>query len=187
MLVSGAASVQDEAFATTKTLVNEPISVTQLSGRRTFRDLSEHRDLFYPEALLGYADLGIKQVAAVYPTAGYFEQVFGSQEDFNTSLAEFLILVALRGIVSEHEPVYPGYRLLEGFPDARGRLIARIRTQPDELAAIAAVLGLTSDDLLARWQELATAANEPALGPGYFGGARLPTDITADIDTSDDW
>ena len=186
VIVSGAAAVHNEAWSNVATLINDPIPVG--GSRRTYRSLRQHRDLFHPEALLGYADLGVKQLDRAYERASYLEPCFASQEDYQEALAKFLILVALcdvRARTDNSNPLYPGYRLLEGYRDAR-HLLAGLWTRLDKAAAVAAILGLSSsEELRLQWPELARVANESRLGSSYYTGSGLPVDIDGSHDVGD--
>jgi hypothetical protein len=178
LLLSGAHSVQEEAFSVTSTLINSPIPVVRLGGQPTFRSLIKHRELFYPEALMGYADLGIKQIKSQYERSKHIHKAFASSEDFQISLAEFLILVALRDASEKGRPLYPGYRLLlTAFTSACGRLVSRLKANQNQLTAVAQVFNRTGDELLEAWPNLAAQANSAELGSGYLVDTLIPTTL----------
>lgn len=170
LLIAGACSIQEVTFGVTTVLINGPIPVVRLGGQITHQSLLQHRDLFFPEALLGYADLGIRQVGSLYQRCEHIHAIFGSEDQFATALAEFLVLVALCDTLAptEDRPLYPGYRLLPGFENACRRLISRLVMYPDQLNEVAGVLGLTGEELRGRWPNLADTANSANLGSDYF-------------------
>lgn len=177
LLFCGAHSVQEETFAVTSTLINSPIPVVRLGGQLSFLPLIKHRDLFYPEALLGYADLGIKHIGSEYARSEHIHGAFASDEEFQMSLAEFLILVALRDAAGEDRPLYPGYRLLSGFRSGCDRLVSRLIADPDRLTAIAQVFNCTGPQLMEMWPKLAEKANGAELGSEYWVDGTIPTTL----------
>ena len=168
LLICGARSVQQENFSVTNLLINGPIPVVGTGMQMTYRSLTRHRDLFYPEAFLGYADLAIRQFESIHEHSPHVQDVFGSKGDFLASLGEFLILLALRAVGVYVNPLYPGYRLLTGFQEACQRLTSRLITDPDQLNAIAKIFELSGTQLKDSWPELAAKANSADLGHGYL-------------------
>ena len=182
LLICGARSVQEETFSVTASLINGPIPVVGSSGQLTYRSLVKHRDLFHPEALLGYADLAILQFASVGERSPHIQDIFGSKGELLRSLIEFLILIALRDVGVDKRPLYPGYRLLPGFQNACGRLISRLVTDPGQLTAVAKILNRSEKELKDSWAELARKANIAELGPGYWTefSNRIPTTLDSE-------
>ena len=168
LLICGARSVQQETFCVTDSLINGPIPVVGSSGQLTYRSLVKHRDLFHPEAFLGHADLAIRQFESLDERSPHIREIFRSKDDFLGSLIEFLILVALRNVGGDEQPLYPGYRLLPGFENACDRLMSRLATYPDQLTAVAKILNQSGQELKDSWAELASKTNSAVLGPGYF-------------------
>ena len=182
LLICGARSVQEETFSVTASLINGPIPVVGSSGQLTYRSLVKHRDLFHPEALLGYADLAIQQFQSLDERSPHIQDIFGSRDDFLSSLIEFLILIALRDVGGDERPLYPGYRLLPGFRNACGRLMSRLVTHPDQLTAVAKILNRSGRELKDSWAELASKANIAELGSGYWTGSsnHIPTTLDSE-------
>ena len=184
LLICGAHSVQEETFGVTDSLINGPIPIVGNSQQLTYRSLIKHRDLFYPEAMLGYADLAIQQFSSLDERSQYLQDIFGSKEGFLNSLLEFLILIALRDVdvgVDEY-PLYPGYRLLPGFQDACGHLISRLVNYPDQLAAVAKILKRSGTELKDSWSILASKANSAELGTEYWTRTsnQIPTTLNSE-------
>ncbi|MBI3782933.1 MAG: hypothetical protein HY270_05985 [Deltaproteobacteria bacterium] len=182
LLISGARSMQEEAFEVTGALINSPIPVAGSGGQRTHRSLVRHRDLFHPEALLGYADLAIKQVGSLGDRSPDLLTIFGSSDEYVSSLIEFLTLIALRDvdIGVEERPLYPGYRLLPGFRNATGHLVSRLVSDPDRLEAVARIFERNGGDFRSAWPELASKANSAGLGSEYWNDSRIPTTLDPD-------
>ena len=176
LLICGARSVQEETLSVTAALINDPIPVVGSSGQLTYRSLVRHRDLFHPEALLGYADLAIRQFESLDERSPHIREIFRSKDDFLESLIVFLILIALRHIGVDERPLYPGYRLLPGFQNACDHLMSRLATYPDQLTAVAKILNQSGKELKDSWTELASKANSAVLGPGYvLDSNQIPT------------
>ena len=180
LLMCGACSVQEETFGVTAVLINSPIPVARTDGRLTYRSLAKHRDLFHPEALLGYADLAIKQVGSLYERSPHIQVVFDSKDEFVMSLIEFLILIALRDVGHDERPLYPGYRLLPSFENACGRFKSRLVTDPNQLTAVAKILDRSGDELRETWSDLASKANSAGLGSGYWNSGQIPTTLDSE-------
>ena len=184
LLICGAHSVQEETFGVTDSLINGPIPIVGNSQQLTHRSLIKHRDLFYPEAMLGHADLAIQQFSSLDERSQYLQDIFGSKEGFLDSLSEFLILIALRDVdvgVDEY-PLYPGYRLLPGFQGACGHLISRLVNYPDQLAAVAKILKRSGTELKDSWSILTSKANGAGIGTGYWNRTsnQIPTTLNSE-------
>ena len=182
LLICGARSMQEETFGVTASLINGPIPIIGSSGQLTYRSLIKHRDLFHPEAMLGYADLAILQFKSLDERSPYIKDVFGSKDEFLNSLSEFLILIALRDVGVDGRLLYPGYRLLPVFRNACGHLISRLVNYPDQLAAVAKILDRSGAELKNAWSELASKANSAELGSGYWTwpSNQIPTTLDSE-------
>lgn len=175
----GAISLARGADSVACTLINDPIPVSEPSGRRTLRPLTKHRDLFYPTALLGYADLGVKSIASMHDRTPHLALIFHEDAEFRVALAEFLILVALRDAKEEGGPMYPSYRLIAEARDGLANLMLGARSERRRFVADA--LGVAESQLDAEWARLAEVANTAELGREYRGrGLQIPTDLNVD-------
>jgi len=157
-------------------LINLPIPVSHKYQQTTFRPFYKHRELFYPEALLGYADLGILQVGGSYTRVRHLDSCFHSAKEFQTSLAEFAILVALRMGEEEGErQLYPGYRLLNGFQDACARIISKIFFDSEQASGLASIFDTSAAKLKEQWPELAAKANSADHGSRFLRYPLIPS------------
>ena len=177
VLIAGARSIDEGAFSFAAALINDPMPIQRTGRQPAYRPLSRHGDLFHPEAMLGFADLAVKQIAGHYDRSPHLHVAFPSEEEFQGSLAKFLILNALRNAEDAESPIYPGYRLIPGFSKAAQDLVSSLVTDPDYLDSVSQVFDRKGAELRSTWQDMAEKANNAELGSGYYSIAGLPTSL----------
>jgi hypothetical protein len=183
LVLMGAKSVAEEAYDLTQLIINHPIE-SERHGRFSHRPLRERRNLFYSEAFLGYANFTFLYLKDLWDRQPHIQEFFESKEEFDFSVAQFLMLVSLAySFHNNDDPqFYPGYRLLPGAQASRAMaaLSSRLAGLPDYRNKIAAIIGFKDGATLEReWSALASKANEARLGSGYldFGDLRFPTKL----------
>jgi hypothetical protein len=184
----GAKAVVEEAFGILYKVLRHPIEVEESNDRFTHRPFIEQRQLFWPEAYLGYADPPIRYLSDLWTARSHLHQFFESEEDYQFAVAQFLMVVALADAAAEDQerPLYPGYRLMTQRPTLRamsqlcGRL-ARIQEYRDGIAR--AVMNEQGSVLRQKWATLVEYANNPELGSRYFPGlgVRFPNPMDGQI------
>jgi hypothetical protein len=165
LCLCGAKALDDEQFDLTKIILTEPIEVEGASGRFSNRPLIERRDLFYPEAFLGYANYPMRYMAELWNRNKYLQSYFDSNDNFHMAVARFFILIALTVKPGEMgRPIYPGYRLLPQARRAMSSLTSRMFSSDAYLANIAGAIGDTATNLKGTWADRVKVINEVALG-----------------------
>lgn len=178
MLTCGAAAWTSGALGVVEVLLSEPIPVMRSGGRHSLRPLWEHEDLFYPDSVLGYANLGMQQLLGQYDAAGPLANVFHSSEEYQNALAQFTILVAMCGAREGQRPHYPGYRLIPGVRRAYAELVAYARAERRPF--MAHLFGTSEVELDSEWKRRAEVVNTGELGQGFRPApmqALVPTDL----------
>jgi hypothetical protein len=181
LILTGAKSLTEEAYDLTNLIINHPIE-SERHGRFSHRPLRERRNLFYSEAFLGYANFTVLYLQDLWDRHAHIQEFFGSKEDFEFSVAQFLMLVSLTYSFHNDDQFYPGYRLLLRAQALRAMsaLSSRLAGLPDYRNEIATIVGLKDGATLQReWPALASRANEAKLGSDYldFGDLQFPTQL----------
>ena len=180
LILSGALAIQGEAFGALQLILNSPIETEESGGRFSHRPLLAHRDLFWPDAFLGYADLGVQYLTECWARQEHLAIFFSSEEAYHFSLAQLMMILSLSGkpAASDH-PLYPGYKLIPQGGRAISALSSHLAADNGYLESIAASIGETGPTLVEEWPERAKRANDAALGgrhrsrltfPETFGG-----------------
>lgn len=182
LCLCGAKALDDDEIDLVSYVLREPIEVEEASGRFSNRSLTERRDLFYPEAFLGYANFPMQYMDALWDNNPHLEMYFDSNESYQLAIAKFFILVVLAASPDENNrPLYPGYRLLKQAGRAMSSLTSRMFSSPDYFKNIAQIIGIPSADLMRDWTERARLINSVPSGgwhplrhevpiPEKFGG-----------------
>jgi hypothetical protein len=184
LILMGAKALAEEAFELLHTVLKEPIEVEDYSGRFSNRSFLQRQDLFYPEAFLGYANYPIKYIAELWKDELHLHEFFTSQEDYQFSVAKFLITVALAAPPDKSgHPLYPGYRLMPQAERAMSSLCSRMAASDSYLEGIAQAVGETAASLRGTWSERVKLANSVGLGSQYFphNGVRFPDPMDSEI------
>jgi len=177
LILSGAKALAEEAFNLLGTILREPIEVEDYSGRFSNRSFVQRRDLFYPEAFLGYANYPMKYVAELWKNEPHLHESFTSEGDYQFAIAKFLITVALAAPIDESgHPLYPGYRLLPQANRAMSSLCSRMAASESYLEGITQAIGETTASFRETWSERVKLANSAGLGSEYFlhDGVQFP-------------
>ena len=165
LCLCGAKALDDEQFHLTKIILTQPIEVEEASGRFGNRPLLERRDLFYPEAFLGYANYPMRYIAESWNSNRHLQSYFDSNDNFHMAVARFFILIALAVKPSKMgRPIYPGYRLLPQARGAMSSLTSRMFSSEAYLNSIAEAIGDTASNLKGTWAARVKVINEVSSG-----------------------
>lgn len=172
LILLGAKATTDEEFDILRSIVLDPIEVEELSGRYSNRSLTQRRDLFWPEAYLGHANLGIKYLISFWRNQPHLQTFFVTEEECHIALAQILMLVTLAYSKFEEErELYPGYRIVPQAHRAMGALCSRLAANNEYRDSIARVIGLeTGLQLQHDWTTIVSRANAAQLRGGFFPG-----------------
>ncbi|MBM2826677.1 MAG: hypothetical protein HW403_741 [Dehalococcoidia bacterium] len=169
LILGGAKSVLNGTSDPLREILTQPIEVEDSGYRFSHLPFPERLELFYPEALLGYADLIIQYLGQLWSRHSHLHAYFDSEEEYLVSLGQFLMLVALiDGKREEPYPLYPGYRLLHQAPRSMAQLCAKLANRRDYREKIAAAFGETLGEFDANWEVRASKANSAQLGTNYI-------------------
>ena len=154
LCLCGAKALDDDELDLLSYILREPIEVEEASGRFSNRHLIERRDLFYPEAFLGYANFPMQYMDVLWNDTPHLKLYFDSNESYQLAIAKFFILVVLAALPDEdNRPLYPGYRLLKQAGRAMSSLTSRMFSSLDYFQGIAQTIGVSSSDLMRDWTE----------------------------------
>jgi len=176
LILSGAKALAEEAFSLVGIILREPIEVEDQSGRFSNRSFLQRRDLFHPEAFLGYATYPIKYVEGLWRNKSHLHDFFAFEKDYQFDVAKFLITVALAtSAEGSGSPLYPGYRLMSQARRAMSSLCSRMAASGSYLEGIAQAIGETPASLRNTWSERVKLANSAKLGNGSLhDGVQFP-------------
>lgn len=166
LLLAGAAAVHRDELKAAAAVINDPIEVRLESEEYSYLPLWKSRPLFFPEAFLGYADLGIGHVAKAFRDE-HVATVFGDEGAFQEALCSFLAILALRRAAAnpgEDRGLYPAFKLIPGAGRAVRRLAGRLANLPAIREGVAAILLEDSGTFVAKWQERAATLNAQSTG-----------------------
>lgn len=150
----GAKALDDEAFDFLGMVLREPIEVEESGGRFSNRSFIERRDLFYPEAFLGYADFPMKYIDGFRSTHPHLHAFFSTNDSYQLAIARFFIVVSLAALPEGvGEPLYPGYRFLRQSRRAMSQLCSRMSTSQAYLNGIAGAMGESGTHLVDTWSK----------------------------------
>ena len=170
IIVMGAKALAEEDFDLLRTILTEPLEVEESGGQFSNLPFPQRRDLFYPEALLGYSDIGINYIIQIWEAHPHIHEFFESKEDYHFRVAQFLMVVALADAKLEGErPLYPGYRVMPQARRAMSALSSRLSSSATHLEGVARAIGEEDAASLGQvWSILATRANNAQLGSQHF-------------------
>lgn len=161
LCLCGAKALDDEQFELAGIILTEPIEVEESSGRFSNRPLLERRDLFYPEAFLGYANYPMRYIAELWNNNKHLQSYFDSNDNFHMAIARFFIVIALAVKPSKMgHPIYPGYRLLPQARRAMSSLTSHMFSSEVYLNNIAGAIGDTATNLKETWAARVKVINE---------------------------
>ena len=128
--------------------------------------------MFWPEAFLVNANLGIRYVIALWRNQPHLQTFFASEEDYHFAVAQFLMVVALAyANLEEERELYPGYRLFPQAQRSMSALCSRLAANRNYRESIARVIGVQDGrSLQDGWTSLVSRANSAQLGGGFFPG-----------------
>jgi hypothetical protein len=175
----GTKAMSDNSITILKTVLRHPIESRELGGQLNMRPLAGRARLFWPEALLGYANLGVQYLSELCTRHEHVAGEFVSNTEYLQSLSKFLVIASLAVEVDSPDrayPLYPGYRDLKGATQAMESLVGRLRRSPEFLQAVAGVLDETPEEFRKAWTERARRQNSESLGL-FDTGPRLPDAI----------
>ena len=171
LLLLGAKAVADEEYGILRKVILDPIEVEEKNGLISNRSLPQRRELFWPEAFLRHADLGIRYIQSLFGSETHLASFFESEERFHYYVGQFLMLVALaHAKLSEERQLFPGYRAMPQAPRAMMALCSRMSANVDYMDSIATAIGFSTGlELQHKWSELVTKANSVG-GAEFFSG-----------------
>lgn len=163
LCLCGSKALDDDELEFLSYILREPIEVEETSGRFSNRPLIERRDLFYPEAFLGYANFPMQYMDSLWNDNPHLNSYFDSNESYQLAIAKFFILVVLAASPDErNRPLYPGYRLLKQAERAMSSLTSRIFSSSNYFKEIAQTIGTSGSDLMKNWTERTKLINSVA-------------------------
>jgi hypothetical protein len=153
-----------------KLLLTVPLSSLEPSGRASNLAMVDRRDLFWPEAMLDYADLGVRYLQEEPWNNPGLRRMFAGQDDYNAGLAVFLFFAALVYGARHPQsawPLYPGFKLIPRSSHGIQRFVAKMFADESAVDAIATAIPETNDAFRAAWPERIRLLNGAALGSKY--------------------
>lgn len=176
LILMGSKALDNEAFNLLGMIIKKPIESEENTGLFTNRPLIERRDLFWPEAFLGYADKPIRYFVNLWKNKKQLHDYFITEEDYHLAIGKFLMLICLTSSTPETRPFYPGYRLVPHAKGAMSSLCSKLLASNDYLKGIANSIGESPEEFIRLWPERTAVANKAGLGGGYFSdGPQFPT------------
>lgn len=183
LILMGAKALEHESFESLGLILREPIEVERENSRFSYRSLPERRDLFWPEAFLGYADYGISYLVKLWDRSKHVHRFFGTEDEYHVAVAQFLMIIALMDARrQEGDPLYAGYRLVPQSRRAMASLCGRLGRNKVFLDGIAQAMGESPGQLKSEWASRVARANSAELGHRYF--ARDVVHFPDPIDTA---
>jgi hypothetical protein len=168
----GAKAADNLGFDVMGALLGTPIETRVRSGQSRLAPLPAMRSMFFPEALLGRADLGVLYIARESWKSPLVQHTFASrQQDYLDGLARFLFvtsLVADARFPDSWGKFYPGFKLISGASATIAALIKRLAVTPELVTSFAALTGEDVATFRNRFTERIDALNNAALGGRYF-------------------
>ncbi len=165
LCLCGAKALDDDELELVSYILREPIEVEEASGRFSNRPLVERRDLFYPEAFLGYANFPMQYMDVLWTENPHLKLYFDSNESYQLAIAKLFILIVLAASPDEdNRPLYPGYRLLKESRRAMSSLTSRMFSSPEYFEKIAQTIGVSGADLIKEWTDRTQLINSVSSG-----------------------
>ncbi len=174
-LTSGAMAMHQRCLDIVASLINDPIPVVRRHRQPSLVPLVKNSDLFHSESLLGHADLALRQIAGARERSESLQKHFASDDDYWSSLGQFMTLVAMRNVELVEDPLYPAYVVLPHYAESVNTLVAELASDPDLLNALGKVFDRSGESLRQEWPSLAEEANRVKLDPRYHVRSRIPT------------
>lgn len=176
MSVLTARAVNNNCFDIVGLLLREPLETKEASDQADMRSLVERKRLFYPEGLLGRADLGVRYLLELWDRSEHLTRFFASKEEYWEGLAKYYLLSCLGGLVAapRHSPLFPGYAMIPGHTAALNFILGRMHRDPRLVSSIAQTLGETPDAFRSAWPERAAALNADSRKVDWGSDFSLP-------------
>jgi len=174
-----ARAVNNGSFDLVGFMLREPLETREGGNQVDMRSLIERRRLFYPEGLLGRADLGVRYLVELWDRSEHLARFFASKEEYWESLAKYYFLSCLGGLAAAPQgfPLFPGYAMIPGHTAALNSLVWRMHRDPPLVASIAQSLGETAEAFRSAWPERAAALNADSRKANWFSDFSLPETI----------
>ena len=179
----GAKASENMSFNVLTTLLTHPLETVQATGQPATLPLVGRRDMFWPHALLGWADLAVRYLKEEPWNNTDVARMFASQQDYLDGLSLFLFLAALLYETRQAEewpPLYPGFKLIHGSLRTLAAFVSKLSTDPKLLEAIANMANEDVPTFKATWPERANRLNDASLGGAahpLFSWGRIPGQI----------
>lgn len=164
LCLCGAKALDEDDQATLARILKEPLEVEESSGKFSHRPLVVRRELFYPDAFLGYADQPMSYMDELWKDTPHLKAFFANAEDYQLALAKFFVVIALVSPFEGGRPLYPGYRLLSQANKGMSYLTSKLFSSPAFQKDIAGLMGISVADLPTKWTEIAKSINSISSG-----------------------
>ncbi len=159
LCLCGAKALDEEDLSIFGRVLKEPIEVEESTGKFSHRPLMARRELFYPDAFLGYADQPMSYMDGLWNETPHLKKFFGTNEDYQLALAAFFIVAVLASPFEDAHPLYPGYRLLRQASKAMSYVTSKLFYSKRFQKELADTMGISSDDLVNKWSERVSVIN----------------------------
>lgn len=179
----GAKAADDMSLDLLRLLLTQPLETVESAGQTTTLPLVDRRDLFWPEGLLGLADLAVQYLQTESWSNEGLQEMFASRQDYLNGLSRFLFTAALlHDARHPHEtwPVYPGFKLIRGSSAALRAFVTRLSMDPSLVEALAKAANEDVATFKAKWPERVRRLNDAKLGGRYdlfLDWVRVPEQI----------
>lgn len=167
--IMGAKALDEESFKLLGFVLREPIEVQNSIREFSNRSYIQRSDLFYPEALLGHADISMRYIAELWGNQPHLRQFFLTERDYHFAIAKFFILAVLaHSLEKPGDPLYPGYQLLPRAREAMSSFLSRMVASESYLKGITQSMGESIDHLTETWAGRVKSINNVNLGSPYI-------------------
>jgi len=179
----GAKAADDMSLDLLTLLLTQPLETVESTGQTATLPLVDRRDLFWPEGLLGLADLAVQYLQTESWTNDGLQKMFASQQNHLNGLSRFLFSAALIHDArhpDETWPLYPGFKLMRGSSAAITAFAKKLSANPSLIEALAKAAAEDAVTFRARWPERAHRLNEAKLGGRmdiFLDWTRIPQEI----------
>jgi hypothetical protein len=168
----GAKAADDMSLDILGFLLTQPLETTGSTGQAATLPLVDRRDLFWPEGMLGWADLAVQYLQKESWGNQGLQRMFASQEDYLAGLSRFLFTAALIHDARHRDepwplPLYPGFKLIPRSSAALTALVKKLSMDPKLVEPIANMANEDVATFKAKWPERVRRLNDAKLGGRY--------------------
>jgi hypothetical protein len=158
-------------------LLTRPLAIIESTGKASTLPFVDRRDLFWPEAMLNYADTGVRYVKDESWKNTGMRDLFASEGDYLGGLSVFFFLAGLLYQVRQRDPnspLYPGFKLIQGSSASIEHFLAKISSDARLIQKLAEMANLSVESFRAGWPDWIKILNDASLGGRYFTGRWAP-------------